>query len=60
VVFFLFSFLESSVVFQIFKKGNGTASPSFCSYSLANMDEQLDLRKQEYDIKSIAGALYAG
>lgn len=41
-------------------KANGTASPSFCSYSLANINEQLDLNKQEYDIKSVAGALYVG
>ncbi|KAF8815156.1 cytochrome P450 [Phlegmacium glaucopus] len=38
--------------------GNGTARSSFCSSSLGNVDEQLDLRKQEYDIKSVAGALY--
>ena len=44
----------------IFLKGNGTASPSFCSYSLANIDGQTDSKKQEYDIKSVAGALYVG
>jgi len=37
------------------------ARPLFIfSYSLDKIDEQLDLRKQEYDIKSVAGAMYAG
>ncbi|KAF8815155.1 cytochrome P450 [Phlegmacium glaucopus] len=39
--------------------GNGTARSSFCSNSLGNVDERFDLRKQEYDIKSVAGTLYA-
>jgi len=38
------------------RMANGTADPSFCTYSLSKIDE-LDLSK-EYHIKSVAGALY--
>ena len=38
----------------------GTARPSFCMSSLLMVDDQLDLDKQEEDIKSVAATMYAG
>ena len=54
IIFCTFRVLTSSV------QEKGTARPSFCMSSLLKVDAQLDLDRQEEDIKSVAATMYAG
>jgi len=45
---------------QIAIQALGEGRPSFCSVSLARMDDSMDILQQEDDIKSVAGVVYGG